>query len=301
MEQLKFVDTYKDKIKTSIERIQEFESMALDLDENGFWLGFSGGKDSIVCYQLMKMSGVKFTSNYSVTGLDFPELIYNMKKYYKDVIFNYPKDKDGKNITMWNLIIKKFRPPTRMSRYCCDKLKETGGDGKFVVTGVRWAESKNRSNRGTIENYHKNKKYQLKSDENHEARMMLENCMKRGKFILNPIIDWTDDDVWRFIKENNLKYPNLYDKGYDRLGCIGCPMSSNQEKELNEFPKIKKLYMIAFKKMLDHRKETGRETQWENEEDVMKWYLGKQVSIKVNENQISMLDGGDRSHDDGRI
>lgn len=291
MIQLKLIDTYKEKVKIAIERIKSFEDMAIMHDENGYVCTFSGGKDSIACYGLLKSSNVKHYSQYSVTGLDFPDLIYNIKKNYKDVKFIYPKLKDNTNATMWKLIVKKYKPPTRINRYCCDYLKETLGKDKFIITGVRWHESKRRENtRSVIENYHKNKKYRYRTDDNEEGRMMLENCMKKGKYTLNPIIDWTDEDVWNFINYEGLKYPKLYDKGYKRLGCIGCPMSCNQEKEINLFPKIKSLYLKAFKEMLKNRKETGRETEWKNEYDVMDWYLGKQVSIKKHKDQLSIQD-----------
>lgn len=282
MEQLTFVKT-RSKIDTALERIKEFEP------EEGYYLAFSGGKDSIVCYHLLKMAGVKFDSHYNVTGIDHPELIYNMKKNYPDVIFNYPESRweNGKVVTMWKLIEHKLMPPTRIVRYCCSELKERGGEGRFVVTGVRWAESTRRKNsRSVIENFHKNKKYQIHTNDNDEGRMMLENCIKKGKFILNPIVDWEDEDVWNFIKNNNFKYPSLYDNGWERLGCIGCPMSGHQDRELSHYPKIKKLYLKAFEKMLRERERVGKETEWKTAQEVYDWWVSNQKNEKVIENQL---------------
>jgi phosphoadenosine phosphosulfate reductase len=275
----------KSKIDIAIERIKEFEPI------EGYWLGFSGGKDSICCYQLLKMAGVKFESHYNVTGIDHPELIYFIKKHYPDVKFNYPKYENGTTITMWNLIVKELTPPTRISRYCCQKLKENGGVGRFVITGVRWAESTKRKNsRNVIENFHRNKKYQIHSNDNDEGRMMLENCIKKGKFILNPIIDWEDSDVWNFIKGNKFSYPSLYDKGFKRLGCIGCPMSGHQGEELELYPKIKSLYIKAFEKMIIARKNKCKETSWKTGQEVYDWWVGNQKKIQKYENQIKMED-----------
>ena len=64
-------------------------------------------------------------------------------------------------------------------------------------------------------------------NDNEEARLMLEQCFTRRKTVLNPIIDWDDSDVWEFIHEYKVPYCELYDQGYKRLGCIGCPMSTN--------------------------------------------------------------------------
>ncbi len=86
-----------------------------------------------------------------MTSVDPPELVVFIKKYHPDVEREIPRDKDGKPITMWNLISKKGMLPTRLARYCCEKLKESGGDGYMTITGVRWAESVNRSqNQGRL-------------------------------------------------------------------------------------------------------------------------------------------------------
>lgn len=75
---------------------------------------------------------------------------------------------------------------------------------------------------------------------------MVRICPTKGKHIINPIIDWEEDDVWEFIKAYNVPYCTLYDKGYKRLGCIGCPMSTNKKNELEAYPKYKQAYIRAF-------------------------------------------------------
>jgi len=132
----------EDKVQVAIKRLQTFEP------PEGYYLAFSGGKDSVVIKALADMSGVKYDAHYTNTSVDPPELVQFVKTF-EDVSIDVPKDKDGNRITMWNLIPKKKMPPTRVVRYCCGKLKEIGGKGRFVVTGVRWAESsKRKGNRG---------------------------------------------------------------------------------------------------------------------------------------------------------
>lgn len=128
----------KDKVEKAIMRLQTYEP------PEGYYLCFSGGKDSIVIKALADMAGVKYDAHYSITTVDPPELIHFIKKYHKDVEFEYPRDKDGNRITMWNLIPNKQMPPTRLARYCCEHLKEHGGQGRLKITGVRWAESTRR-------------------------------------------------------------------------------------------------------------------------------------------------------------
>lgn len=135
----------KNKVEVAIDRLQSFEP------KDGYYLAFSGGKDSQCIYHLAKMARVKFDAHYRITSVDPPELVRFIKTQYPDVALDYPRDADGNVITMWNLIPKQTIPPTRKARYCCDKLKESGGEGRLTVTGVRWAESPARKqNQGEV-------------------------------------------------------------------------------------------------------------------------------------------------------
>ena len=112
-------------------------------------------------------------------------------------------------------------------------------------------------------------------NDNDERRKMTEQCVAKGKFNVNPIIDWTDNDVWEFIKSNNLIYCSLYNEGFNRLGCIGCPLGSNKAKELERWPKYKVAYLRAFDRMLLERKRRGKQTTWKTSQDVMDWWLSQ--------------------------
>lgn len=143
----------KDKVQVAIDRFKTFEPMA---GEDGYYLAFSGGKDSSVIKAIADMSGVKYEAHYTHTSVDPPELVRFIKENHPDVMVDMPRYPDdyknpklaGRQITMWNLIPEKKMPPTRITRYCCQELKESKGEGRFVVTGVRWAESVKRSKRG---------------------------------------------------------------------------------------------------------------------------------------------------------
>lgn len=126
------------KLEIAIQRMKSFEP------PEGYFIAFSGGKDSQCVYHLAQMAGVKFEAHYRVTSVDPPDLIYFIREHYPDVIFDVLHDADGKRISMWSLIAKIGMPPTRLMRFCCAELKETSGDGRMVVTGVRWAESARR-------------------------------------------------------------------------------------------------------------------------------------------------------------
>lgn len=285
-----------DKVQIAIELLQKYERVALSYDPEGYYVGYSGGKDSETIAYLCILAGVKFALHHNHTGLDTPELVRHvryMQKWYKEnynvnLYIHYPEE------TMWELIERKMMPPTRRTRYCCDKLKEHGGEGRFCVMGVRWDESSRRANnRSLIElNAYSGKKNKIRlNNDNDKARRQVETCIMKGKHILNIIVNWLDEDVWEFIHENNLPHCELYNCGWERLGCIGCPLSSkNQERELEAYLAYKENYLRAFRRMTQERKRKGK-TFWINEEDadeIMEWWIHGTVKNKQLEGQIGM-------------
>jgi phosphoadenosine phosphosulfate reductase len=258
-----------DKVETAIKRFQTFAPA------DGYYLAFSGGKDSVVIKALADMAGVKYDAHYRVTSVDPPELIYFIREHHPDVARDRPLDKNGKQVTMWNLIPKKQMPPTRLARYCCAALKETGGAGRFVVTGVRASESvARRDHRSGLEMG--NGKHRGGFDPDNPSQSLIHQCANHSKKILNPIIDWTTGDVWEFIRRFDIPYCSLYDEGFKRIGCVGCSMSSHRDDEFARYPKIKVAYLRAFDRMIASRTKKGlRSDEWETPEKVMKWWLRK--------------------------
>ena len=256
----------RNKVDIAIQRLKEFEPL------EGYLLAFSGGKDSQVVYHLAKMAGVKFRAEAAPTP-DPPELIRFRRKYYPDVLerkCNRFTKRQAKGTmtdrpkTIWNLIAARKTPPTRLMRYCCAELKENVGDiGDTVLVGVRWAESKGRSNRKMVSFW-------------------------MGKTIVSPIIDWSDEDVWEFLNDIvHAPHCELYDKGFTRIGCVGCPLSSNQEKEFEIYPKYKENYIKAFDRMLKNL-DTSK-CEWKTGKDVMDWWLCKNKE-KPLQDQCSMFE-----------
>lgn len=268
-----------DKVQRAIDILRAFEPKG-----SAYFVAFSGGKDSQCVYHLAKMAGVKFDAHYSVTGIDPPELIYFIRKNYPDVIWDHHYWNDGKPehyfkngkpkpMTMWGVIADHTIPPTRQARYCCAALKESSGKGRIVVTGVRWAESQNRKKlHGIADIQTQSKKLHKQAltenptatkinktgglsflDDNDESRKMVEQCYQKNKTTINPIIDWEEEDVWEFIKEvAKVPYCELYDQGYTRLGCIGCPLQGRDGMlaDFERYPKYKNLYIMAFDRMI---------------------------------------------------
>lgn len=116
------------------------------------------------------------------------------------------------------------------------------------------------------------------NNDNEESRKLIEQCYKQTKTVVNPIIDWTDEDVWEFIHEYSVRYCSLYDEGYKRLGCIGCPMGTVEHRimEFERYPKYKRAYIRAFDRMIAERNGGGYATvDWTNGQQVYEWYISK--------------------------
>jgi phosphoadenosine phosphosulfate reductase len=144
---------------------------------------------------------------------------------------------------------------------------------------VRWAESAKRKNgQGLVRLVGKTVKRGLVlNTDNDEARRMVESCYRTQTTMVNPIIDWLDEDVWEFIRTERIPYCGLYDEGFKRLGCIGCPMNTRAEAELRRYPKYREAYLRAFDRMLKRRLELGKTNwEWGSVEEVMDWWIGKQ-------------------------
>jgi phosphoadenosine phosphosulfate reductase len=230
------------KIAYSIAIIKETEKLALQLDKLGYTVAFSGGKDSQVIYELAKMSGVKFKAVFNKTSVDPPELLAFIKTVYPDVSFNYPTE------TMFELIVRLGFLPMRKKAFCCSYLKERTSNNTVAMVGIRKTESFSRSKREEL----------------------IDSCTKKyDKFIFSPILDWSEQDVWNFIKLKKLSYCCLYDQGFSRIGCIGCPMNLKRQKiELNLYPNIYKMYYNAVKKLM----QKGRYQRFSNPKQVLDWW-----------------------------
>ncbi len=263
-------------VDLAIKRLQHYAQF----DERGYYLAFSGGKDSQCIYHLAKEAGVKFDAHYNQTGIDPPELVYNMRKHYPDVIVE-PYEK-----SMWQLIRENGMPPIRTARYCCVHLKERGGEGRTVVTGVRAAESTMRKkNWGIVNRCSPKKSERAFAFDPEQGERLMKMCPAKGKIMVAPIFDWTDEDVWAYIRDRNLPYCSLYDEGFERLGCIGCPLArkSGREKEFARWPKIKQAYLKTFGRMLEERalkdKWNKPSYNWKTGQDVFDWWMSDVAAV----------------------
>ena len=162
----------------------------------GYFMGFSGGKDSITALELCRMAGVKHQAFYSCTGIDPPEMYAFIRKHYTEVIWMHPKT------SFYDYIQIASPPMIPFRRWCCNHLKKNPTRHihlKARIMGIRAEESPRRAARPRCDKYNRN------------------------QILYKPIFYWPEWAVWDFIDERGLPYPSLYDEGAHRIGCVVCP------------------------------------------------------------------------------
>ena len=244
--------------------------LALRYDpDKGFFVGFSGGKDSQALYHMMQLCDVPMHAYFSPTSVDPPEVVRFIRKNYPEVEFV----KIHENI--YDVFKQMKVLPSMRIRWCCSHFKEKGGESKVVCTGVRKAESVKRSKRNEIEvsgrkfsgHMDEFKDWQekrirkkiknLNQDQFSDVKESEVRCINgKDKILLNPIIEWTEQDVWEFLnKVVEVPHCELYDQGWSRIGCICCPMASlkNTIRDEQRWPHVKEKWIRA---IMDVRRES---------------------------------------------
>jgi phosphoadenosine phosphosulfate reductase len=272
----------KYKPDEAIKMLKYYESLALERDKRGYAVGFSGGKDSLVLSKIFQESDVKHFYMYNITGIDPPELVYFKRKKFNEyrekgyLCYDFMHQK-----SIIQLLVEHLTPPTRKMRFCCAELKEKERPevkGCVRSFGVRKYESNSRMKKRNELEAARGKDRKIFSFDNDDNRRQFETCYSTGSPIIriNPLAYWYDSDVWDFIKDRKLEYCNLYDEGFERLGCVGCPMAGkHREIEFQRWPGLRRVWEIGFNKMWKARSAKGM-GWWKGiktESDLWDWWL----------------------------
>lgn len=274
------------KIDESIALIRKGEKLALALNpEDGYFVGFSGGKDSQVLLDLVKRAGVKYKAHYNVTTIDPPENVRFIRQYYPEVHFIHPRQTFIK-------MIEKRGLPTMFARWCCAELKEQGGAGNVVLLGVRADESTKRSKynevaikSNRVEHADRSKKHTIEEIEQNEHR-----CIKgKDAIMIYPILNWTESEVWQYIADNHLPHNPCYDIA-GRVGCMFCPFANKRQIEFYEqkYPKYKDAIIKHFRIYLANNPRTDYNMDadelydwWKSKKSIKEW-IGEKQQMKLS-------------------
>jgi len=249
-------------LERTIARLKQFQP------PEGYYLAFSGGKDSIVLQDVAVEAKVKFDAHYHLE-VDPPELVQFVRQNYPRVHLDHPPRNFWREIEQCGL-------PIRHRRWCCELFKEWGGAERVVLTGVRWAESaRRRAKRRIVE----------------EGSFLRTRYALPPRFLVNPIVDWSDEDVWAHIKSRKLPYCGLYDEGWKRLGCVMCPMTGKAQtlREMERWPNMAKLWRRASDRLFEAKGDTLRVIH--SADELWEWWLnrGEKDGEEVAEEQCMMF------------
>jgi phosphoadenosine phosphosulfate reductase len=218
------MDEYSKKVARAVRLLQSIPK------DGPIEVSYSGGKDSDVILELAKMAGIEYRAIYKNTTIDPPGTIKHCME--KGVEILPPKE------SFFGLVERKGIP-TRRARFCCEVLKEYKVLER-AVQGIRRSESKAREER------YKEPEICRVYDKNNKVKVYL------------PLLDWTDEDVARFVAERGVQcHPLYYDEqgvfhAERRLDCIGCPLQSDNGKaDYKKHPKLLKRLVKSVRVFLD--------------------------------------------------
>jgi phosphoadenosine phosphosulfate reductase len=247
------VVSFQDDLEESIEVIRA----NVPADGRPYYGLFSGGKDSVALKEVTRMAGVPVEWHYNVTTFDPPELVRWIRREHTDVKWLRPRHGP---FFIRAAEVKGF--PTRRMLWCCDEYKERRPPKNTkMLMGIRAEESAIRARSWDLVMFHK----------------------RTNRPAVNPLFRWDAEYLWDFIKGNGVAYSSLYDDGFHRLGCIGCPRGSakNKAREFERWPRYEAKWKRVFRRTWDRRHGTyqknGRRwfadaffTRWE---DVWDWWV----------------------------
>jgi phosphoadenosine phosphosulfate reductase len=197
-----------------------------------------------------------------ITGIEPYEVVAFARQFHADVTRDKPK-------RSFFSLAKQIGFPTRRYRWCCRHLKENHCPKRGrLLLGVRAEESPNRAAKWQPVAWHEH------------ARL----------WAICPLYDWTENDVWAFIRTHDIAYCSLYDEGFKRIGCVGCPLASAKvrRQSFERWPNIAERFRNLMQYLWSTRKQTVADakvlwapsTAWKSAEDMYQWYINNDAPGK---------------------
>lgn len=230
---------------------------------DGVYVSFSGGLGSTVLLHIVRELYPNIEGVFNNTGLEYPEIISHVrtfdnirelrpKKNFKQVIEEYG----------WPIISKEQSQFIREFRNAkCESQRERRW------TGNKWGQGKisekwkylvccpfkisdvccNHLKKNPSKKFEKETgKHPFLGNMASESSFRLQNLARYGcnaydskRPISKPLSYWVQGDLWEYIKINDVKYSEIYDKGFDRTGCMFCLFGIHLDKGENRLQLMK--------------------------------------------------------------
>lgn len=256
---MKIIYNLDEKIEYSKEMITCWvESWGIE----NVYVAFSGGVDSTVLLNIARELYPEMKAVFNNTGLELPEIV-SFVKTFDNVDILYPK-------MSFHKVIEKYGWPV-ISKEQSQFLSEIRTTKSEKLLNIRL--NGNKYNRGKVSDKWKflidapfkisdrccyklkkepAKKYEKKTERHPILGIMAEESALRKQTyscniydskrpISKPLLHWSKEDIWNYIRENHIKYCEVYDKGWDRTGCVFCLYGIHKEESPN---RLERLYAL---------------------------------------------------------
>lgn len=205
-----------------VKQARNIIAKANEIFSNNLPVALSGGKDSLVVLHIALEANPNLEAIYNNTTVEFPETLAYIRKLQKE--WDFSLHITSNEIPFFKAVQERGWA-NHENRWCCKPYKDEPAfqymlskGFKAEITGTTRTESIYRRSLTPIK------------------------IPKKEPYILrvNPIYDWNEWEVWRYIRENNLPYNSLYDVGYRRIGCWCCPINgfSHYKRLKRTHPKL---------------------------------------------------------------
>lgn len=249
-----------EKTATAVELLRTWEKTAVECEpEYGFWGCESGGVRSAVMRQLCVLADVKVRWHYNPTSVDPPEVCHFIRDEYPDTVW------DERPPGFLDAALEQGGVMARRGSWCWREFKSWGGEGKLKLISARWEESK---------------RFRLLW----KKMMVYDPMVWRGSaavgcWMWNPLVGWSVNDIWEFVRRGTVACCCLHDGGQKHVGCIGCPMRGRAalQRDFERWPGMADAWAGAFdrawarKRAFNVQRGPAKGLQWPGIQGIERW------------------------------
>ena len=253
------------KIEKSKLRIREW----YEHYQGQVYVSFSGGKDSTVLLHLVRSLYPEVVAVFADTGLEFPEIkefaksVDNVDWLRPDISFRQVIEKFGYPV-IGKDVSNCIEGARKGQKYRLDRLDGSikspdGGKSRYdnskysYLLKAPFKISEKCCNEMKKKPF---KKYEKKTGKKgyvgtmtEESQLRVQKWIRTGcnafedkRPLSAPLSFWTEEDIWQYIKLNNVRYSRIYDMGYARTGCVFCMFGLQHDGYPNRFQRLQKTH-----------------------------------------------------------